>query len=100
MGWRRMARHAIYIAIIAYLILINIITFIVFGVDKRNAACGKWRVRELTLLELAIIGGSIGGIAAIRVFRHKTQKMKFKICMPLIFILHCLIFVYLIFVVL
>ena len=95
-----MARHVIYIAIIVYLILINIITFIVFGVDKRNAACGKWRVREITLLELAIVGGSIGGIAAMRVFRHKTQKMKFKICMPFIFILHCSVAVYLMFSVL
>lgn len=92
-----MARYVIYIVIAAYLILINVITFIVFGVDKRNAACGKWRVREITLLELAIVGGSIGGITAMRVFRHKTQKMKFKICMPLIFILHCFVAVYLVF---
>ena len=91
-----MARYVIYIVIAAYLILINVITFIVFGVDKRNAACGKWRVREITLLELAIVGGSIGGITAMRVFRHKTQKMKFKICMPLIFILHCSVAVYLV----
>lgn len=92
-----MARYGIYIALISYLILINIITFIVFAVDKRNAACGKWRVREITLLELAIIGGSIGGIAAMRVFRHKTQKLKFKICMPLTLILHCSVAAYLVF---
>lgn len=91
-----MARHVIYIALIAYLILINIISFIIFAVDKRNATRGKWRVREITLIELTIVGGSIGGLIAMYKLRHKTQKMKFKIGVPVILVLQCILAIYMI----
>ena len=58
--------------VIAYLVLINIITFIVFGVDKYKARNHKWRVPEATLFLLAIIGGSIGAILGMYTFRHHT----------------------------
>ena len=73
--------------IIGYLVLINLVAFIVFGVDKQKARSHKWRIPEKTLFLLAIIGGSIGAIAGMYTFRHKTRHWYFVIGMPLILIL-------------
>ena len=67
-----------------YLIAINIVTFIVYGIDKVKAMKGKWRISEATLLILAVIGGSIGALLGMKVWRHKTMHKKFKYGLPLI----------------
>lgn len=72
--------------IIIYLIVINIIAFIAMWLDKRKAKYGKWRIPENTLLLLVLLGGGIGGIAGMYIFRHKTQKAKFVIGFPVILI--------------
>lgn len=72
---------------IYYLAAINIITFFVYGIDKRKARKAKWRIPESTLLLLAAIGGSIGAFVGMRVFRHKTKHLKFTIGVPAIIIL-------------
>ena len=77
--------HVIWIAII-YLILINILTFIAFGVDKSRARNHAWRTSEKRLFFLAVIGGSVGAIAGMYFFRHKTRHWYFVIGM--IAILH------------
>lgn len=73
--------------VISYLIVINIIAFIVFGVDKSRARRHAWRVPEATLFALTIFGGSIGAIAGMYFFRHKTRHWYFVVGMPLILIL-------------
>lgn len=75
------------IVLIFYLILINIITFIVYGVDKKRARRKQWRVPEKVLFLLAIIGGSVGALLGMLVFRHKTQKWYFKFGIPAILLL-------------
>ena len=67
-----------------YLIAINIVTFIVYGIDKVKAMKGKWRISEATLLILAAIGGSIGALLGMKVWHHKTMHKKFKYGLPLI----------------
>ncbi len=57
-------------------IILNILAFVAFGIDKYLAIFDKRRIREKILLLLAICGGSIGAIAAQKIFRHKTQKFK------------------------
>ena len=71
-------------ALLYYLIVINIVTFTVYGIDKWKAKQGSWRISEATLLILAIIGGSIGALLGMKVWRHKTQHKKFKYGVPLI----------------
>lgn len=71
---------------IVYLLIINFITLVVFGADKISAASDAWRVRERTLLLLALVGGSLGAIIAIKFFRHKTQKSSFLILLAVIFL--------------
>lgn len=56
-----------------YLICINMITIAVYGIDKRNAVHGKWRIRVSTLT-LAAVGGSAGALLAVHLFHHKTRK--------------------------
>ena len=74
-----------------YLIVINIVTWIAFGLDKWKAKSGKWRIPERTLLLLALAGGSLGALAGMIMFRHKTRKSKFFISVPVMFVVHCVI---------
>ena len=73
--------------IIIYLVIINIIGFLIMFIDKQKAKKGKWRIPEKTLFIITAIGGGIGTIAGMYVFRHKTQKIAFVIGLPMITIL-------------
>lgn len=79
--------------IIIYIVLINLFTFFMMWLDKRKAIKGKWRIPETTLLFLVLLGGGIGGIAGMYIFRHKTQKAKFVIGFPVILICQVLLIV-------
>ncbi len=76
------------IIFLAYLIILNTLTFGVYGADKSFAVTGHRRVRERTLLLLAFCGGSAGALAATQFFRHKRQKGVFFIPLLIIFTLH------------
>ena len=76
--------HAI---LIGTFFLLNLITFIIYGIDKFKAKKAKWRISEATLILLAVIGGSIGAWLGLQVWRHKTQHKKFFIGIPLIMVL-------------
>lgn len=80
--------------IIIYLIIINVITFLAMWIDKQKAKKGKWRISEGALFILAILGGSIGGIFGMYVFRHKTKKPRFTIGFPAILITEILIILF------
>ncbi|MBQ3549016.1 MAG: DUF1294 domain-containing protein [Oscillospiraceae bacterium] len=67
-----------------YLIVINVVAFFAFGLDKLKAKADAWRIPEKTLLGLAVIGGSVGAILGMRTFRHKTRHKQFSVGMPLI----------------
>ena len=71
-------------ALLYYLIVINILTFAVYGIDKWKAKQDGWRISEATLLMLAVIGGTIGALLGMQVWRHKTMHKKFKYGLPLI----------------
>ena len=70
-----------------YLVIINLIAFLTFGADKRRARRDRQRVRESTLFLLAAIGGSIGALLGMYVFRHKTRHWYFCVGIPAILIL-------------
>lgn len=74
-------------AIWYYLAIINIGTFILFAVDKRRAVRSRWRIRERTLLIFCLLGGSMGGLIAMHLLRHKTRHYKFSLGVPIIFVL-------------
>lgn len=72
----------------AYMLLMSLILFIVMGTDKRLAIKKSRRVPEAALFWLAALGGGLGGVAGMSVFRHKTQHTSFKVGMPLLFLLN------------
>ena len=76
------------------LIIINIITFFIYGLDKLKAVNHRWRVPEWVLLGLAAAGGSAGAYLGMLVFRHKTLKPLFRFGVPVILIVHALVTVY------
>ena len=75
--------------------ILNVITFLVYGIDKWKAKKEKWRIPESTLLLLAFVGGSIGALLGMKVWHHKTMHKKFKYGIPLIMILQIGILLYL-----
>lgn len=72
------------IYILIYLTVINIIAFANYGIDKKKAENGEWRIPEKTLILYALAGGSLGALLGMRVFHHKTKKMKFVLVIPTI----------------
>lgn len=86
----------ISLPLLYYLIAINAITFITYGIDKWKARKNKWRIPESTLLLLAVFGGGIGAFLGMRVWRHKTMHKKFKYGIPSILVLQIGLLLYLI----
>ena len=80
--------------ILIYFLVMNIITFLLMGYDKHEAKVNQWRISEKALFLFCLFGGSIGGICGMYIFRHKTQKLYFKIGFPLILIIQIGIIIY------
>ena len=89
--WDYLMQHRI---LLIYLAVVNILTIIVFGVDKMNAKSNRQRVRIVTLLGLAFIGGSVGALIGMYGFRHKTKKAYFTVGVPLILLMQVVVLFY------
>ena len=79
--------------IIIYFVVTNVIGFVLMGNDKRRAVKGTLRIPEATLFSIAIIGGSIGSILGMLIFRHKTRHWYFKFGLPIILLLQIIFFI-------
>jgi len=77
--------------VLLYLVIINVLTFIIYGLDKLKAKRGGWRIPEATLLLLAVVGGSVGAKIAMELFHHKTLHKKFRYGIPTIIIIQLVI---------
>ncbi len=80
--------------VLIYLVVTNVVTFFMYGVDKWKAKKSKWRIREAALLTLAVLGGSLGAWLGMKVWHHKTQHKKFKYGVPAIIIFQLLLIAY------
>ena len=89
--WDYLMQHRI---LLIYLAVVNILTIIVFGVDKMNAKSNSQRVRIVTLLGLAFIGGSVGALIGMYGFHHKTKKAYFTVGVPLILLMQVVVLFY------
>lgn len=74
-----------------YITLVSIIAFMMMGIDKWKAKNHRWRISEKALMGIAIIGGSVGSIIGMYVFRHKTKHLHFKIGLPVILIIQIVV---------
>ena len=82
--------------ILLLLAAVNLLAFVLYGVDKLKAKKGAWRIPEATLLLVAFLGGSVGALLGMEVFRHKTKHAQFWILVPLFLILHIALAVYMV----
>ncbi|MBO9129105.1 DUF1294 domain-containing protein [Bacillus sp. 165] len=80
--------------ILWYIAAINLISLLYMGEDKRRAKNGSWRISENTLFLLAAIGGALGGLVGMYLFRHKTRKSAFVFGFPLLLIVQIGLIVY------
>ena len=80
--------------ILLYFLIINLIGFLAMAIDKWKAKNNAWRIPENTLFSITVLGGGIGTIAGMYVFRHKTKKPKFTIGMPVILVLEIVLVIY------
>lgn len=76
--------------IVMYLIAVNLLAFLCFGIDNQKAKLHQWRISEKTLLGIAVCGGSLGAICGMRIFRHKTQHRKFAVGLPAILLIQAI----------
>ena len=90
-----MSMNTLHSYLAYYLLAINAVTFIVYGIDKYKAKKAKWRISEATLLLLAVIGESIGAWLGMRVWHHKTMHKKFKYGIPAILLIQIALMAYL-----
>ncbi len=88
---RFLSEHAAYVFL--YLLILNLLAFLLYALDKVKAKRGKWRIPEATLLLCAALGGAVGALMAMQMFRHKTQHKKFTLGVPLLLTLHVVLFV-------
>ena len=79
-------------SLVIYLIIINLISFYVMGLDKYRAKHKMWRIPERTLFLLAFIGGSVGSILGMYLFRHKTKHAKFVFGFWFFFFVQCVLY--------
>lgn len=83
--------------IILYVLIINLIGFCIMGIDKFKAKKGFWRTPEKTIFTITLLGGGIGTVTGMYLFRHKTKKMKFTIGLPTILISEIVLIIYFMF---
>lgn len=81
--------------ILIYLLLINAVAFFLMLADKRKAKKNLWRIPEATLMMSAVLGGSVGALAGMNMFRHKTKHLKFTLGVPAILIAQIVLAVWL-----
>lgn len=81
--------------ILLYLLTVNAVSFLLMLMDKQKAKKKLWRIPESTLLLSAAIGGSIGSLAGMYTFRHKTKHLKFTLGVPVILLLQIAAVIYL-----
>ena len=80
------------IFIIGYFVIVNLLGFALMGIDKRKAIRNAFRIPEATLFSVALVGGSVGSILGMLLFRHKTKHWSFKIGLPAILLVHLALF--------
>lgn len=77
-----------------YGVIVNLVTFFLFALDKYKARKRKWRISESVLMTMAFLGGSLGAMAGMSVFHHKTRHRKFTVWVPVFLLFHALLLLY------
>ncbi|MCR5503507.1 MAG: DUF1294 domain-containing protein [Lachnospiraceae bacterium] len=89
------AQFSVRTFLLGYWLIMNLLGFLTMGLDKLKAVKRGFRIPEATLFLIAFIGGSIGSILGMIIFRHKIRKRRFTVGMPLILLLQAAVFLFL-----
>jgi uncharacterized membrane protein YsdA (DUF1294 family) len=84
--------HLSQMILLIYIAIANLVTFAMYGIDKRRAIKNKWRIPEKRLLLAALLGGAFGALWGMILFHHKTKKAKFFLTVPVLFVLQVVLF--------
>ena len=82
-----MDRQSIIFIVVAVLIIMNLVSFALMGIDKRRAQRGAWRISEKALFLTTACFGGLGGVMGMRLFQHKTKHWYFRVLFPLLLVL-------------
>ena len=93
-----MDKTTVLLLLIGWIVCVSLFNFGSYGADKYRAKNGAWRIPEKTLLVTSIIGGAIGGLIGMKVFRHKTKHLSFIVINWLSVIIHVAVIVYFAFI--
>ncbi len=77
-----------------YYVAVNVLAFLLYGLDKAKAKAGAWRIPERTLIGIAFLGGAFGAFLGMQLFRHKTKHTQFVVLIPLFCLLHIAVLAY------
>lgn len=77
----------VWLIALVYIVVINIVAYIMYGIDKRKAKKHEWRIPEAYLIGIALAGGSVGAFSGMKIFHHKTKHVKFFVGIPLIMVI-------------
>lgn len=80
---------------LAFLVLMSFVSFFLYGLDKRRAKRGKWRIKESTLMAVGLLGGAAGSLLGMKMFRHKTRHTYFYVANTLFLVSHIVLLGYL-----
>lgn len=84
-------------SILLYILVVNILTYILMWLDKQKARKNQYRIPERTFFLLSILGGAVGTLIGMRTFRHKTKHPRFTVGIPILIVLNIVLFSYLFF---
>lgn len=82
----------IFFVVVAFLVIMNIWAFMLYGIDKKKAASKKYRIPEKKLMKVCFWGGAAGGLIGMLIFRHKTQHKKFTVSIPVMFVIQLVLY--------
>ena len=80
--------------LVLWLVFVNVLSLLLFGLDKYRARHKQWRIPESALFLVALVGGSLGAVIGMDLFRHKTRHRRFHRGLPILFFLHLILFLY------
>lgn len=83
---------------VGYAVLVNIVAYLMYARDKKAAKKRQWRIPEATLITVALLGGSVGAFAAMKLLRHKTKHLKFTFTVPVVMVLQIALVAFCLFV--
>ena len=90
-AWLILTRHALWTGALAWVVILSLVTLLVFGFDKWRARRGRRRVSEANLLILSVLGGALGGLAGMWAWRHKRQRLRFRVILPVALFCHAVV---------